>query len=59
MPHGAAANADRAAEAAAIAALNKTFPFLPLPEEIEASFLDMRYTFNYRFNQIDEVSPAQ
>ncbi len=59
MPYGAAANADREAEAAAIAALNKTFPFLPLPEEIKTTYLDVRYTFNYRFNQISEVSSAQ
>lgn len=59
MPYSAAANADREAEAAAIAALNKTFPFLPLPEEIKTTYLDVRYTFNYRFNQIDEVSSAQ
>ena len=59
MPHDAAKNADREAEAAAIAALNKTFPFLPLPEEIKNPFLDVRYTFNYRFNQISEVSSAQ
>jgi hypothetical protein len=59
MPRGAAPNADREAEAAAIVALNKTFPFLPLPEEIRTSYLDVRYTFNYRFNQIGEVSSEQ
>jgi hypothetical protein len=59
LPHGVAANVDTEAEAAAIDALNKTFPFLPLPEEIKTSFLDVRYTFNYRFNQISEVSSAQ
>ncbi|MDQ5936374.1 MAG: hypothetical protein QG574_3710 [Cyanobacteriota bacterium erpe_2018_sw_21hr_WHONDRS-SW48-000092_B_bin.40] len=59
MPHGAAENADREAEAAAVAALNKTFPFLPLPEELKTTYLDVRYTFNYRFNQISEVSSAQ
>jgi len=59
MPHGAAENADREAEAAAVASLNKTFPFLPLPEELKTTYLDVRYTFNYRFNQISEVSSAQ
>ncbi len=59
MPHGATENTDREAEAAAIAALSKTFPFFPLPAEIKTTYLDVRYTFNYRFNQIDEVSSPQ
>ncbi len=59
MPHGATENSDREAAAAAIAALSKTFPFFPLPAEIKTTYLDVRYTFNYRFNQISEVSSAQ
>jgi len=46
---------DSEAEAAAMAAINKAFPFLPLPAEIKAPHLDVQYTFNYRFNQIDEL----
>lgn len=52
-------NTDEEAEAAAIDAITKSFPFQPLPAEVKAANLDVRYTFNYRFNQIDEVSSNQ
>lgn len=50
---------DVEAEAAAISAITKSFPFKPLPPEVKAANLDVRYTFNYHFNQIDEVSSYQ
>jgi len=46
---------DPEAEAAAIAAINKAFPFRPLPKDVKAGYLDVRYTFNYRFKQIEGV----
>jgi hypothetical protein len=57
LPHSGNTNAenDAEAEAAAISAIKKSFPFHPLPAEVKASSLDVRFTFNYRFNQIDEV----
>ncbi len=50
---------DVEAEVAAISAITKSFPFQPLPTEVKAAYLDVRYTFNYHFNQIDEVSLNQ
>lgn len=57
LPHSGNTNIenDAEAEAAAISAIKKSFPFHPLPAEVKASSLDVRFTFNYRFNQIDEV----
>ncbi len=56
LPHtGDSSGSDSEAEAAAMVAINKAFPFLPLPAEIKAPHLDVQYTFNYRFNQIDEL----
>ena len=52
-------NPDEEAEAAAIDAITKSFPFQPLPAEVKSSNLDVRYTFNYRFNQIDETGAKQ
>jgi len=53
MPHEGKIDAE--AEAAAIAAISRAFPFRPLPKEVAAGYLDVRYTFNYRFKQIEGV----
>lgn len=56
LPHtGAIEFRDSEAEAAAMEAIKRAFPFLQLPAEIKAPHLDVQYTFNYRFNQIDEL----
>lgn len=47
---------DIEAEAAAIAAITKSFPGAALPADVKNKFLDIRYTFNYRFNQIEDVA---
>ncbi len=61
LRHGSNTDTEAAVEAevAATTAITKSFPFLPLPAEIKAAYLDVRYTFNYHFNQIDEVSSNQ
>ena len=43
------------AEATAIAAIKKAFPFRPLPESVKAPYLEVRYTFNYRVNDMSEI----
>ncbi len=57
LPHSGNTNieTDAEAETAAITAIKKSFPFRPLPADVKAASLDVRFTFNYRFNQIDEV----
>ncbi len=57
LPHEG--EVDHEAEAAAIAAVTKAFPFQPLPKEVKTAYLDVRYTFNYRFNEIDEVKSGR
>ncbi|CAN5344442.1 hypothetical protein BH11CYA1_BH11CYA1_21620 [soil metagenome] len=47
---------DEEAEAAAILAINRTFPFEPLPAELESAYLDVRYTFNYRLNKLEVMN---
>jgi len=57
LPHDG--EVDHEAETAAVAAITKAFPFQPLPKEVKAGYLDVRYTFNYRFNEIDEVKSGR
>ncbi len=57
LPHEG--EVDHEAESAAVAAITKAFPFQPLPKEVKAGYLDVRYTFNYRFNEIDEVKSGR
>jgi hypothetical protein len=61
LRHGSNTDTEAAvdAEVAATTAITKSFPFLPLPAEVKAAYLDVRYTFNYHFNQIDETGAAQ
>lgn len=45
-----------AADAAAIKAITACAPFSTLPEDFKSEYLDIRYTFNYRVDELSEVS---
>lgn len=40
---------------AAIQAVRKTFPFKALPPDFKAPYLEVRYTFNYRINEMKDI----
>ncbi|MFX5784890.1 hypothetical protein ABTE36_20590, partial [Acinetobacter baumannii] len=40
---------------AAMAAVRKAFPFKALPSSFTAPYLDIRYTFNYRINELSDI----
>lgn len=48
-------NSDGAPADAAVAAVRKAFPFKALPSSFSSPYLDIRYTFNYRINELNDI----
>lgn len=48
-------NSDGAPADAAMAAVRKAFPFKALPSSFTSPYLDIRYTFNYRINELNDI----
>jgi outer membrane biosynthesis protein TonB len=48
-------NSDGAPAAAAVTAVRQAFPFKALPSSFSSPYLDIRYTFNYRINELNDI----